>query len=145
MQNVFRNIVAILNQILEEETFKNKFDLIFEIYSMFLPPLRIFLKEIHKTFQLEKYHIICAMIYIDLYSMKRIITSTNIHGILFTACMVSYKFWEEAQMDNSPFATVLGTDLETLNQMEMTFLEVIDYRLFTSELIYNAYLNLIDR
>lgn len=138
-----KKAAAILNEIIECETFENAWDPVFEVYTVQLPSLRVFLKEATQVVSLDLQHVLSALIYIDRYAMSRAITRTSIHAILFTSCLIALKYFEEHAVKRSYYAYLLGVKIDSLNEMENSFLEAIDYRLFISENEFNQYAKVI--
>lgn len=67
----------------------------------------------------------------------------NIHRIYMVACLVAIKFTEDEVMSNKYWAAVGGVEVDVLNEMEMSFCELMGYDFVVTEEelseLYNTY------
>lgn len=85
---------------------------------------------------------ITAMVYLDrfLSANSRVpLTSLNVHRLLITAVLLAIKARDDAYYSNAYYASIGGISNVELNKLELTFLELIDYRLFVHQSEFNTY------
>jgi hypothetical protein len=61
-----------------------------------------------------------------------LISCHSIHRLLAISAMVSAKFLEDVYFSNAHYAKVCGLSLEELNELELTFLKLLDWKLDVS-------------
>ena len=76
----------------------------------------------------------CSLIYLDRFVKHNYfaVTMREIHRLLAIACIVSAKFHLDDFCDNEYYSRVAGISLDEVNDLEVTFLEALDYKLFVS-------------
>ena len=85
--------------------------------------------------------LIISLIYIDRICKNKGVklTKNNIHRILFSSILTSIKFNEDKIYTNSFYAEIAGISVKELIKLESAFLNLIDFKLFISDEIYNIY------
>lgn len=58
--------------------------------------------------------------------------------------MVAAKFFEDQPCDNGYFATVGGVSVQEINAMELTFLDLLEYRVSVTGSEYNVYAQVME-
>jgi Cyclin len=58
--------------------------------------------------------------------------------------MVAAKFFEDQPCDNGYFATVGGVSIHEINNMELAFLALLDYRVSVTGIEYNLYAQVVE-
>lgn len=106
-----------------------------------------YLERIIKHTEVEGHTLILALTYLDkIAGLKEVhLTENNIHRFLLISIVVSIKYNEDDYLDNKVYAQVGGIKLEELNKLEIDFLELIDWKLFTNEEVYLQYKDYFDR
>ena len=102
-----------------------------------------YLKRIIKYTQLEESTLIIALIYIDriLENKNFKLSKYNVFRVLLSAILIAIKYNEDEIYDNSCFAEIFGLNIKELNKLESKFLELIDFKLFTSNEELELYFN----
>lgn len=90
---------------------------------------------------LEKNTLITSLIYVDRLCEigKQNLTDYNIHRIIFTGMLLAIKYNEDCIYSNDYYAKIAGIKNKELYILEKEFLELIDFKLFVDENIFNAY------
>ncbi|KAH7433849.1 hypothetical protein KP509_07G089200 [Ceratopteris richardii] len=73
------------------------------------------------------------------------ITSLNIHRILIASILISAKFLDDRHYDNGHYARIGGISTKDLNQLEWSFLFLIDFRLHVNVNVYQSYCSHLER
>jgi len=74
-----------------------------------------------------------------------IINSYNVYKILFSSLIIAIKYNEDEYYDNKFYAKVGGLTLKEMNNLEINYLSLIDFKLYISEEVFDNYFeNLID-
>ena len=148
--SVIQQISIVLNDFIsqkEKEKFKyNSFD-----DSTFvcknIPEISIedYLNRIRKYTEIEDSTLIIALIYIDRFLGNNNIklSMNNVHKILSTAVLLAIKYNEDEIYNNKNFAKIFGLKNRELNKLENKFLDLIDFKLFTSKKEFQLYYNKI--
>jgi hypothetical protein len=89
----------------------------------------------------EKNTLIVSLIFIDRLCQIADLTLTyyNIHRILFTSVLLSVKYNEDNFYDNKFYAEIAGVKLKELNILEYTFAQMINFRFFINNEIFEKY------
>ena len=90
---------------------------------------------------IEKSTLILSLIYIDRLCQlcKLTLTFYNIHRIVFAAILIAIKYNEDNFYDNKYYAEIAGVKLKELKLIEYQFVELIDFKMYVSDEIYNKY------
>jgi hypothetical protein len=83
--------------------------------------------------------IILACIYIDYLSHRINLTEFNIHRVILTSIVIASKFHEDKCAKNSVMAKIGGITAHDLMEMEISFLDLIQFDLNISREIYDKY------
>jgi hypothetical protein len=114
-------------------------------YMKNLPNMKFidYIKRINKYLKPESSSLILALIYIDRICSEKennvILIDNNIFKLFLIALTLAIKYNEDFYDDNAYFAKVGGIDLKEINIIEKEFLNLIDFRLFVSDDIFNKY------
>ena len=74
-----------------------------------------------------------------------IVNSYNVYKILFSSLIIAIKYNEDEFYDNKFYAKVGGLNLIEMNNLEINYLSLIDFKLYISEKVFDTYFeNLID-
>ena len=106
------------------------------------PPISLFdyLRRIIKYLNLEISTLIISMIYIDRICKEKVfINEYNIHRIMLISIYIAYTYNEDCIHDNNYLALVSGISKKEMVLLENEFLELIDFRLFVSNDIFDEY------
>lgn len=106
--------------------------------------------------------ILCVFVFLDLYVVKIIIRKSNLGNYRlcllvvvvfdlrqttnFDLCrlMVAAKFFEDQPCDNGYFATVGGVSVQEINNMELVFLDMLEYRVSITNFEFNLYASVVE-
>jgi hypothetical protein len=106
-----------------------------------------YLQRLVKYTQVESSTLIAMLIYIDrLCELNNfIVNSYNVYKILFSSLIIAIKYNEDEYYDNKFYAKVGGLTLKEMNNLEINYLSLIDFKLYISEEVFDNYFeNLID-
>ena len=106
-----------------------------------------YLQRLVKYTQVESSTLIAMLIYIDrLCELNNfIVNSYNVYKILFSSLIIAIKYNEDEFYDNKFYAKVGGLSLKEMNNLEINYLSLIDFKLYISEEVFDNYFeNLID-
>ncbi len=107
-----------------------------------IPPISLieYLGRIIKFLNIEFSTLIISMIYIDRICKKKVyINEFNIHRVMLIAIYIAYTFNEDCIHDNNYLALVSGLSKEEMILLENEFLELIEFKLFVTNEIYDEY------
>jgi len=127
------------NYCYEKYIIKDKF------YLPIIPEISIndYINRIVKNTNMNISTLINAIIYIDNYCErnKYILCWHNIHLILLTSCLLSFKFNEDNPLNMEFYAKIGGIPLQTLNHLEYLFYLNLHFSLYIKEDLYSFYYN----
>ena len=144
-QKLIETASSILETIIEENKKQKKtqkeIDKIFSHSREAEISLFDYLSRIYKYSVINDSTLIMSLIYIDRICKNKGVklNKHNIHRILFCAILASIKFNEDKLYPNSFYANIAGISVEELLKLESAFLQLIDFKLFISDEIYNIY------
>ena len=100
-----------------------------------------YLQRLVKYTQVESSTLIAMLIYIDrLCELNNfIVNSYNVYKILFSSLIIAIKYNEDEYYDNKFYAKVGGLTLKEMNNLEINYLSLIDFKLYISEEIFETY------
>ena len=100
-----------------------------------------YLKRIQTYSNIEKNTLIISLIFIDRLCKKCNLTLTyhNVHRILFTAILISIKYNEDNFYDNKYYSQIGGVKLKELRALEYNFVNMVNFKLFVDEEIFEKY------
>eukprot|EP01110_Echinostelium_bisporum_P008983 TRINITY_DN32048_c0_g1_i1.p1 TRINITY_DN32048_c0_g1~~TRINITY_DN32048_c0_g1_i1.p1 ORF type:complete len:258 (+),score=72.29 TRINITY_DN32048_c0_g1_i1:85-858(+) len=108
-----------------------------------LPPISLeaYIARLLQYAPCDKECFLTALVYMDrlIERVGFIFNSMNIHRSYLTALMLAAKFFEDQPCDNGYFATVGGVSVPEMNNMELTFLSLIDFRIAITPYEFNLY------
>ena len=101
--------------------------------------LENFILKFAKKFKFNDNILILALMNIDkILENDFIITENNVKNLFYISMVEVQKFYEDEPFKNSDYAYMGGISTNVLCQMEIEFLDLIDYKLFVSD---NHYFN----
>ena len=105
-----------------------------------------YLLRIQNYANIEKSTLIISLIFIDKLCHRADVTLTyyNIHRILFSALLLSIKYNEDTFFDNQYYSEIAGVKIKELKLLEYTFISMVDFNLFVSDVIYEKYRNYLE-
>ena len=149
--HLFNAISKILNQIVHQsKKLPNYLDIIksqekMSFSSKKVPNISIkdYLKRIQTYSELENSTLIVSLIYIDRICQlgKIVLTSHNIHRILFCAIYLALKYNEDQIYKTDYYAQIAGISIKELNLLENEFVSFIDFNFFIDDQLYSKYEN----
>ena len=99
-----------------------------------------YLRRIIKYLKIEYSTLIIAMIYIDRICKEKVfLNEYNIHRIMLISIYIAYTYNEDCIYDNKYLALVSGLSKTEMITLEEDFLDLIDFKLFVSEEIFEQY------
>ena len=72
------------------------------------------------------------------------INSLNIYKIIFSSLVLAIKYNEEVIFDNKFFARIGGISLSEMNFLETVYLNLINFKLYVSDEIFETYIENIN-
>ena len=103
-------------------------------------PLLDYLRRILNFLKLDFSTLIIALIYIDrICSEKVFLNEYNIHRIMVIAIYIAYTYNEDKTYDNNYLSLVSGMNKNEIVTLEEDFLELIEFKLFVDDELYNQY------
>ena len=99
-----------------------------------------YLRRILKYIKIEFSTLIISMIYIDRICKEKVyLNEFNIHRVMLIAIYMAYTYNEDCIYDNKYLVLVSGLSKSEMLSLEEDFLDLIDFRLFVSEEIFEQY------
>ena len=99
-----------------------------------------YLRRILKYLKIEYSTLIIAMIYIDRICKEKVfLNEYNIHRIMLISIYIAYTYNEDCTYDNKYLALVSGLSKTEMVTLEEDFLDLIDFKLFVTEEIFEQY------
>ena len=99
-----------------------------------------YLRRIIKYLKIEYSTLIIAMIYIDRICKEKVfLNEYNIHRIMLISIYIAYTYNEDCTYDNKYLALVSGLSKTEMVALEEDFLDLIDFKLFVTEEIFEQY------
>ena len=93
-----------------------------------------------KTLEFNEYLLLLTMMNIDkLLSKDFILTFDNIKNTLFTCMIITQKNYEDNNFNDKDYAKILEVSTEEIINMELKFLEYIDFSLYISDKDFDKY------
>ena len=108
--------------------------------------IKKYLLRLVKYTQVESSTLIAMLIYIDrLCEINDFtINSLNIYKIIFSSLVLAIKYNEEVIFDNKFFARIGGISLSEMNFLETVYLNLINFKLYVSDEIFETYIENIN-
>ena len=99
-----------------------------------------YLRRILKYLRIEYSTLIIAMIYIDRICKEKVfLNEYNIHRIMLISIYMAYTYNEDCIYDNKYLALVSGLNRSEMVLLEEDFLDLIEFKLFVSDEIFEQY------
>ena len=99
-----------------------------------------YLRRILKYLKIEYSTLIIAMIYIDRICKEKVfLNEYNIHRIMLISIYMAYTYNEDCIYDNKYLALVSGLNRSEMVLLEEDFLDLIEFKLFVSDEIFEQY------
>jgi hypothetical protein len=73
-----------------------------------------------------------------------VITKKNVHRLLLVSNLVAVKYLDDMYYKNSFYATVGGVNLRILNELELQFLQLVNFNCHFDHDTYQAYLERLE-
>lgn len=111
-----------------------------------LPGIQLldYLRRILYYIKLEFSTLIIAMIYIDRICKEKVfLNEFNIHRIMVIAIYIAYTYNEDSIYDNNYLSLVSGMSKNEIVTLEEDFLELIEFKLFVNDNLYEQYKNCV--
>ena len=103
-------------------------------------PLLDYLRRILNFLKLDFSTLIIALIYIDRICREKVfLNEFNIHRIMIIAIYIAYTYNEDKTYDNNYLSLVSGMNKNEMVTLEEDFLELIEFKLFVDDELYNQY------
>ena len=103
-------------------------------------PLLDYLRRILNFLKLDFSTLIIALIYIDRICREKVfLNEYNIHRIMVIAIYIAYTYNEDKTYDNNYLSLVSGMNKNEMVTLEEDFLELIEFKLFVDDELYNQY------
>ena len=94
----------------------------------------------YKSLGLDDHMLILSMMYFDkILAKKFILTENNIHKVFFICMMEVHKFYSDVVFPNKDYAKLCGISTEELLELELEFLNYLDFNMNISEDDFFAY------
>ena len=142
-------ISSILEKIIEENHKIENYEKIMEeqstlsFFCIEKPNVTIknYLKRINYHLYLEESTLIISIILIDRICniSKIILNEYNIHRIILSSIFISLKFNEDKNFSHKFYSLIVGVFMDELQDLEIQFLKLINYKIFVSDKIYYKY------
>ena len=119
---------------------KTNQDFHFTIFVQPAIPLLDYLRRILNFLKLDFSTLIIAMIYIDRICREKVfLNEFNVHRIMVIAIYIAYIYNEDKTYDNNYLSLVSGMSKNEIVTLEEDFLELIEFKLFINDSLYNQY------
>ena len=141
-KQIIKSIAQNLEDIIRENFHNNQMKYVKHdiFYISRIPAISIedYINRIFKNTKMNISSLILSIIYIDRFCELNgyILSFKNIHRILLTACLLSFKFNEDINVNTKYYASVAGIPVEDLNNLEFYFIVKLQFTLFVD---YNNY------
>ena len=124
-----------------KEVLKKQSNMVFSSNSIPSISIEEYLKRIQTYSNIEKNTLITSLIFIDRFCRIGNITLTyyNIHRILFSAVLISIKYNEDNFYDNKYYAEIAGVKLKELKSLEYNFVNIINFKLYVADDVFEKY------
>lgn len=135
-------ISIVLSQIIEMQ--KKEKGKITSFHATTIPSISVnkYIERIGKYISCSNECYVLLIIYIDrIIKLHTDITLSLlcIHRIIITAAMLAAKFFDDMYYSNAFYAKIGGVTTEEMNQLEIYFLNLLDYKLYVSSQEYEFY------
>lgn len=118
-------------------------------YLNHLPEITIeeYINQLLKYSQMSSSALVLSIIYIDKMCEKQryVLSQNNIHRLILASVLVSIKFNDDLNFNNTYYAKIGGVSVEVLNQLEYEFYVLLGFKLWVEKLYYQKYLNYFNK
>ena len=98
-----------------------------------LEDFEIYIKKWSKYFEFDENNIILSLMNLDkLLAKDFILSKKNYYKVIYICMMITHKFYDDNTYNNKDYAKFIGVTAEELLEMEMEFLNTVDFNLFIS-------------
>ena len=119
---------------------KSNEDFHFTIFIQPAIPLLDYLRRILTFLKLDFSTLIIAMIYIDRICREKVfLNEFNVHRIMVISIYIAYIYNEDKTYDNNYLSLVSGMSKNEIVTLEEDFLELIEFKLFINDSLFNQY------
>ena len=119
---------------------KSNKDFHFTIFIKPAIPLLDYLRRILTFLKLDFSTLIIAMIYIDRICREKVfLNEFNVHRIMVISIYIAYIYNEDKTYDNNYLSLVSGMSKNEIVTLEEDFLELIEFKLFINDSLFNQY------
>ena len=119
---------------------KSNKDFHFTIFIQPAIPLLDYLRRILTFLKLDFSTLIIAMIYIDRICREKVfLNEFNVHRIMVISIYIAYIYNEDKTYDNNYLSLVSGMSKNEIVTLEEDFLELIEFKLFINDSLFNQY------
>ena len=112
-------------------------------FTIFIQPaisLLDYLRRILTFLKLDFSTLIIAMIYIDRICREKVfLNEFNVHRIMVISIYIAYIYNEDKTYDNNYLSLVSGMSKNEIVTLEEDFLELIEFKLFINDSLFNQY------
>lgn len=125
---------------------KTQSKMVFSANSIPKISIKDYLIRIQTYTEIEKSTLILSLVYIDRLCelTDLVLTYYNIHRILFAAVLMAIKYNEDVFYDNLYYAEIAGVKFKELKQIEFTFVQMTDFKLYISPEKFIQYQNYLE-
>lgn len=109
--------------------------------------LNSYIKRLVKYTKMDISSLILSIIYIDMFCIKfkYVLSLNNIYRLLLTSCLISIKYNEDITVDTKTYSEIAGVSVEDLNNLELQFFVLLDYKLSVTEDYYQQYFDYLSK
>ena len=144
--NLVKKICILLEALIDSNKLRisNKKDIIynssFELKRIPFISLYDYLCRIIKYIKIDDDTLIYALIYIDrIHKNKFIVSSYNIHKLLFIAIVLAAKYKDDNCLSKKIYSKIGGISIKEFEKMEIEFCLYINYRLYIKQSLFEKY------
>ena len=144
-KQIIKSIAQNLKEIIKENIRNNqmKFIKLDIFYISRQPPISLedYINRIFKNTKMNISSLIISIIYIDRFTELNgyVLSLKNIHRIFLTACLLSFKFNEDININTKYYANVAGIPVQDLNNLEFYLIVNLNFSLFVDYDTYQKY------
>ena len=96
-----------------------------------LEDFEIYIKRWSKYFEFDENMMILSLMNLDkLLAKDFVLSKKNYYKVIYICMMITHKFYDDNTYNNKDYAKFIGVSAEELLEMEMEFLNTVDFNLF---------------
>ena len=96
-----------------------------------LEDFEIYIKKWSKYFEFDENMMILSLMNLDkLLAKDFVLSKKNYYKVIYICMMITHKFYDDNTYNNKDYAKFIGVSAEELLEMEMEFLNTVDFNLF---------------